>query len=234
MPISVPSIGEKFPQMVVETSHGVKVLPDDYAGKWFILFTHPADFTPVCTTEFVSFALYYDEFKKLNTELIGLSVDQSFSHIKWVEWIESTLKVKLPFPIIADPAGKISQTLGLFHAQSGTKTVRAVFIVDPNGVIRAILYYPLELGRNIKEIVRMVKALQVSDKLGRAMPANWPENEIIGEKVIVPPPATVQEAKERLKQFKCFDWWFCYDEKVDESDVKEVKEIIASKKAVRV
>ncbi|MEM1873794.1 MAG: peroxiredoxin, partial [Acidilobaceae archaeon] len=144
MPISVPSIGEKFPQMVVETTHGVKVLPDDYAGKWFVLFTHPADFTPVCTTEFVSFALHYEEFKKLNTELIGLSVDQTFSHIKWEEWIKNTFNVKLPFPIIADPAGKVSQTLGLLHAQSGTKTVRAVFIVDANGVIRAILYYPLE------------------------------------------------------------------------------------------
>ncbi|MEM0365828.1 MAG: peroxiredoxin [Acidilobaceae archaeon] len=232
MPISIPSIGEKFPHMVVETTHGVKTLPDDYVGKWFILFTHPADFTPVCTTEFVSFALHYDEFKRLNTELIGLSVDQSFSHIKWIEWIERTLKVKIPFPIIADPAGKVSQVLGLLHAQSGTKTVRAVFIVDSNGVIRAILYYPLELGRNINELLRMVKALQVSSKLGRAMPANWPESEIVGKNVIVPPAATVQEAEERLKKFKCFDWWFCYDENVEESDVREARELLTSKKTL--
>lgn len=226
MPLNAPSIGEPFPQLVVETTHGVKRLPDDYAGKWFVLFSHPADFTPVCTTEFVSFALRAEEFKKLNTELIGLSVDQSYSHIKWVEWIESTLKVKIPFPIIADPMGKVSAALGLLHAQSGSKTVRAVFIVDPKGIVRAILYYPLELGRNINEILRIIKAFQVSDSMKRAIPADWPENEIVGEALIVPPASTVAEAEERKKKFKCFDWWFCVDESVKKEDVEEAKQLM--------
>ncbi|MCX8205282.1 MAG: peroxiredoxin [Candidatus Nezhaarchaeota archaeon] len=232
MPISSPSIGEKFPEMLVETTHGPVRLPGDYAGKWFVLFSHPADFTPVCTTEFVAFALRHEEFKRLNVELIGLSVDQSYSHIKWVEWIEKTLKVKIPFPIIADPAGQVSQALGMLHAQSGTRTVRAVFIVDPNGIIRAVLYYPLELGRNINEILRMIKALQVGGAMKRAVPANWPENEVIGSSVIVPPASTVAEAEDRPKKFKCFDWWFCYDEAVKPEDVEEAKKLLYLKKGL--
>ncbi|MEM1898739.1 MAG: peroxiredoxin, partial [Sulfolobales archaeon] len=157
--------------MEVVTNYGKKVLPDDYSGKWFILFSHPADFTPVCTTEFVAFAVRYEDFKKLNTELIGLSVDSNYSHIKWVEWIKEKLGYEIPFPIIADPRGQVAEKLGLLHAQSATATVRAVFIVDPKGVIRAILYYPLELGRNIDEILRMVKGLQVHERNRVAIPA---------------------------------------------------------------
>jgi len=212
MPGMIPLIGEKFPRLEVDTSHGKKVLPDDYQGKWFVLFSHPADFTPVCTTEFYAFASRYEDFKKLNTELIGLSVDSTYSHIKWSEWIKEKLGKEVPFPIIADPVGHVSNKLGLLHAASATHTVRAVFIVDPQGVIRAILYYPAELGRNIDEILRMVKALQVSDKYKVAMPANWPNNELIGERVIVPPASTVQTAAERLKQYTCYDWWFCHKE----------------------
>jgi 1-Cys peroxiredoxin (EC 1.11.1.15) len=166
MPITIPSIGEKFPELNVVTTHGPMKLPDAFKGRWFILFSHPADFTPVCTTEFVSFAKHYDDFKKLNTELIGLSVDSDISHIEWVTWIERELKVKIPFPIIADPLGNVAKALGLIHAESGTATVRAVFIVDDKAVIRAILYYPLELGRNIPEILRMVRSLQLIDKYG--------------------------------------------------------------------
>ncbi|MEM1682952.1 MAG: peroxiredoxin [Ignisphaera sp.] len=209
MPGEIPLIGEQFPKMVVQTTHGVKTLPDDYRGKWLVLFSHPADFTPVCTTEFVAFAKRYNDFAKLNVELLGLSVDSTFSHIKWIEWIKEKLGVEIPFPIIADPRGEVSSKLGMLHAQSATHTVRAVFIVDPNGIIRAILYYPQELGRNIDEILRIILALQVSEKLKGAIPANWPNNEIVGEKIIVPPAKTVQEASERVKQYECLDWWLC-------------------------
>ena len=225
MPLTAPSIGEKFPEMEVMTHKGKVKLPDDFKGKWFVLFSHPADFTPVCTTEFVAFAKRYEDFKALNTELIGLSVDSNYSHIKWVEWIKEKLGVEIPFPIIADPQGNVARKLGMLHAESATHTVRAVFVVDDKGVIRTILYYPLELGRLIDEILRIVKALQISTKYGRAIPANWPNNELIGDKLIVPPPATVAEAEERLKKYSCYDWWFCYEEKPEiKDDVAKVRE----------
>ncbi len=206
----IPLIGEKFPEMVVKTTDGELKLPDHFSGKWFVFFSHPADFTPVCTTEFVAFQKRYDDFRKLNCELIGLSTDQVFSHIKWIEWIKEKLDVEIEFPIIADDLGRVSSKLGLIHPAKGTNTVRAVFIVDPQGIIRAIVYYPQELGRNIDEIVRMVKGLQTSDANGVALPANWPNNELIGNKVIIPPASDRKTAVERPKQFNCFDWWFCY------------------------
>ncbi|MCX8185102.1 MAG: peroxiredoxin [Sulfolobales archaeon] len=212
MPSLIPLIGEKLPEMIVPTTHGIRKLPDDYIGKWLVLFSHPADFTPVCTTEFVAFAKRYEDFKKLNTELLGHSVDSIFSHIKWLEWIEKNLGVKIPFPVVADPGAEVAKKLGLLHAQSATHTVRAVFIVDPNGVIRTILYYPQELGRNIDEILRIIVALQVSEKLKAAVPADWPNNELIGDRVIVPPARTVDEAAERSKHYTCFDWWMCHKE----------------------
>lgn len=206
----IPLIGENFPQIDVQTTQGKIKLPDAYTGKWFILFSHPADFTPVCTTEFVAFQKRYDEFKKLNCELIGLSIDQVFSHIKWIEWIKDNLKIEIQFPVIADDTGRVSAKLGFIHPGKGTNTVRAVFIVDPKGVIRAILYYPQELGRNMDEILRMIKGFQVADKNKVAIPANWPNNELIKDEVIVPPATDVQAAKERTKQYECFDWWFCH------------------------
>ncbi len=205
-----PLIGEKFPELEVITTHGKIKLPDHYRGKWFILFSHPADFTPVCTTEFVAFQKRYDQFKELNTELIGLSIDQVFSHIKWVQWIKENLKVEIKFPVIADDTGQVSGKLGLIHPGKGTNTVRAVFIVDPESTIRAILYYPQELGRNMDEILRMIRGFQVSDKNGVAIPANWPNNELVGDEVIVPPAMTEKDAEERLKKYDCFDWWFCH------------------------
>ena len=211
MPGTIPLIGEPFPEIEVNTTKGLLKLPSAFKGKWFVLFSHPADFTPVCTTEFVAFAKRYEDFKKLNTELIGLSVDSSYSHIKWIDWIKEKLGVDIPFPIIADVSGAVASKLGMIHAKS-VHTVRAVFIVDPDGIIRAIFYYPAELGRNIDEILRAVKALQVADQYKAAMPANWPNNELIGERVIVPPPTTVETAAERLKQYTCFDWWFCHKE----------------------
>lgn len=208
--VRIPLIGEKFPELEVQTTHGPKKLPQNFSGKWFIFFSHPADFTPVCTTEFVAFQKRYDEFKKLNCELIGLSIDQVFSHIKWVEWIRDNLKVDIQFPIIADDTGNVSKKLGLIHPGKGTNTVRAVFIVDPDGVIRAILYYPQELGRNMDEFLRMIKGFQVSDENGVAIPANWPNNEIIGDEVIIPPASDEKTAKERMKEYDCFDWWLCH------------------------
>ena len=205
----IPLIGEKFPEMTVRTTHGERNLPGDYKGKWFILFSHPADFTPVCTTEFIAFQKRYDEFKKLNTELIGLSVDQVFSHIKWLDWIKEKMDIEIQFPVIADN-GKISERLGFIHPDAGPNTVRAVFFVDPKGTVRAILYYPAELGRNFDEILRMIKAFQVADAKGVAMPANWPENEILGDRVIIPPATDVETAKQRLKDHECYDWWLCH------------------------
>jgi peroxiredoxin (alkyl hydroperoxide reductase subunit C) len=205
----MPLIGDKFPEMQVQTTHGMKKLPDEFKGKWFILFSHPADFTPVCTTEFFAFQKRYNEFKKLNTELIGLSVDQVFSHIKWEEWIKDNLKLEIKFPIIAD-TGKVANTLGLIHPNKGSSTVRAVFMVDPKGIIRAILYYPQELGRNMDEFLRMIKGFQVADKNKVAIPANWPKNELIKDRVIIPPATDVATAKKRPKEYECYDWWLCH------------------------
>ena len=207
--MKMPLIGDKFPKLEVQTTQGMKKLPDAFKGKWFILFSHPADFTPVCTTEFYAFQKRYNEFKKLNTELIGLSVDQVFSHIKWEEWIKDNLKLEIKFPIIAD-TGKVANTLGLIHPGKGSSTVRAVFMVDPKGIIRAILYYPQELGRNMDEFLRMIKGFQTSDKNGVAIPANWPKNELVKDRVIIPPATDVTTAKKRLKEHKCYDWWFCH------------------------
>jgi peroxiredoxin (alkyl hydroperoxide reductase subunit C) len=211
---NMPLLGDEFPAMKVQTTHGVMELPKAMAGKWFVLFSHPADFTPVCTTEFVAFQQRYDKFKALNCELIGLSVDQVFAHIKWEEWIKEKLGVEIQFPIIAD-TGAVAGTLGLIHPGKGTNTVRAVFVVDDKAKIRIILYYPQELGRNMDEILRVVEAMQIADKNKVAMPANWPNNELVKDHVIIPPATDVNTAKERLEKAKageieCYDWWLCH------------------------
>ncbi|PLW79339.1 peroxiredoxin [Candidatus Woesearchaeota archaeon] len=206
---SMPLIGDAFPEVKVQTTHGMKNLPGDYKGKWMVLFSHPADFTPVCTTEFVGFAKKDAEFKKLNAELIGLSMDQVFSHIKWEEWIKEKLDVEIPFPIIADH-GNVAKKLGMIHPGKGSNTVRAVFVVDPEGKTRFIMYYPQELGRSVDEILRAVKAMQISDANKVAMPENWPNNGLIGDKVIIPPATDVDTAKKRPSEYDCYDWWFCY------------------------
>lgn len=211
----LPGLGEKFPQMTVKTTRGVKNLPDDYAGRWFVLFSHPGDFTPVCTTEFVAFQQRVEKFKEMNCELIGHSIDQVFAHIKWEEWIKEKLDTAITFPIIADSMGEVAQRLGMIHPGKGSNSVRAVFIIDAEGIIRIMLYYPQEIGRNMDEILRAVKALQTSDANGVATPANWPNNELFGERVIVPPATDVETAESRLKQaeageFECLDWWLCH------------------------
>ncbi|WP_029896084.1 peroxiredoxin [Desulfohalovibrio reitneri] len=203
-------IGEGFPEMEVVTTHGRMKLPQDFKGKWFVLFSHPADFTPVCTTEFVAFQKRIDEFKKLNCEIIGLSIDQVFSHIKWTEWIEEKLGVEITFPIIADDMGRVAERLGMVHPGKGTNTVRAVFIVDDKGAVRIIFYYPQELGRNIDEILRAVEGMQTSDNNGVAIPAGWPNNELIQDRVIVPPAQDVETAKKRSQEYECYDWWLCH------------------------
>ena len=209
----MPLLGERFPEVKVQTTHGQMTLPNDYEGKWFVLFSHPADFTPVCTTEFVAFAKKADEFKKMGVELIGLSVDQVFSHIKWVGWINKKLNIEIPFPVIADSAEGVSKALGMIHpGKSSSNTVRAVFVVDPKGNLRLMIYYPQEIGRNVDEVIRAVKALQTSDKFGVATPENWPNNDLIGDHVIVPPATNVEEADKRKGQDGCFDWWFCHKE----------------------
>jgi len=210
----MPLLGDDFPKMEVQTTHGLKSLPGDYTGKWFVLFSHPADFTPVCTTEFVAFQQRYDKFRALNTELIGLSVDQVFAHIKWEEWIKENLNVEIQFPIIAD-TGKVADQLGLIHPGKGTNTVRAVFIVDDKGKVRIIFYYPQELGRNMDEILRAVEGMQTADKNGVAIPANWPNNELLKDRVIIPPANTTEMVKDRLAKAKageheCYDWWLCH------------------------
>ncbi len=191
------------------TTQGPMNLPGDLKGNWFVLFSHPADFTPVCTTEFVAFQKRYDQFKALGCKLVGMSIDQVFSHIKWIEWIKSELKVDIEFPVIA-ANDAIALKLGMLHPGKGTNTVRAVFVVDPEGIVRLIMYYPQEAGRNIDEVVRAVKALQVSDANKVAMPAGWPNNELIKDKVIVPPPVDIAVIEKRRKEYESFDWWFCY------------------------
>lgn len=213
---SLPLLGDPAPHFEAKTTHGTVNFPEDYAGKWVILFSHPADFTPVCTTEFIAFQKRIKEFKELNTELIGLSIDQVFSHIKWVEWIKEKTGVEIEFPIIADH-GDIGFLYGMIHPSKSSSTVRAVFLVDPEGKIRTIIYYPPELGRNFDELIRMVKAIQISDKKGVAMPADWPNNTSLGlkDRVIIPPASDVKTAEERLEkakagEFECLDWWLCH------------------------
>lgn len=202
-------LGDTFPEFSAATTHGPMNFPQDLKGQWFVLFSHPADFTPVCTTEFVAFQKRIKAFEDMGVKLIGMSVDQVFSHIKWVEWIEEKLDVEITFPIVA-ANDAIADKLGMLHPGKGANTVRAVFVVDPESRVRLMLYYPQEIGRNMDEIVRAVKALIQSDKDGVAIPAGWPENELIGDKVIIPPAQDQAEAKKRPGQYDCYDWWFCY------------------------
>ena len=204
--IRFPRVGEVAPSFEAVTTHGTLRL-EDFKGSWLVLFSHPADFTPVCTTEFIAFSQAYPEFQKRGVELLGLSVDSVSSHIAWARNIQEKTGVKVPFPIIADLSKEVSIKYGMIHpGESKTETIRCVFIIDPNQVIRAILYYPLTTGRNISEILRIIDALQTTDKHGVATPANWQP----GEKVIVPAPTTLEEAEERLKEeYECVDWYLC-------------------------
>ena len=207
---TLPTLGQALPEFTATTTRGTLTLPADSAGKWLVLFSHPADFTPVCTTEFCSFQKRIKAFEELNTMLVGLSIDQVFSHIKWLEWMQEKLNYTIEFPVIADDRGEIAAKLGMVHPGKGSNTVRAVFIVDPKGIVRLIMYYPQEVGRNMEEILRALKALQVSDANCCAIPANWPKNGLIGSNVIVPPPADVESARQRKQNYEGYDWWFCH------------------------
>ena len=204
--VTVPLLGQPAPAFEAQTTHGMLKL-EDYKGGWLILFSHPADFTPVCTTEFIAFSQIYPELQKRGVELLGLSVDSITSHIAWARNIEEKVGVKIPFPIIADLNKEVATTYGMLHpGQSKTETVRCVFIIDPNQILRTILYYPLTTGRNMDEILRIIDCLQATDENHIATPANWRP----GEPVIVPPPLTQEGAEERVKAgYDCVDWYLC-------------------------
>lgn len=202
----MPRLGEKAPEFEAVTTQG-KLKLSDFQGSWLILFSHPADFTPVCTTEFIGFAEIYNELQKRDVQLLGLSVDSVSSHIAWIRNIEEKFGIKIPFPVIADLDKKVSQLYGMIMpGESKTETTRCVFVIDSDGTLRAMIYYPLTTGRNMDEILRLVDALQTTDKHHVATPANWRP----GEDVIVPPPSTQEAAEERLKKgYECKDWYFC-------------------------
>jgi peroxiredoxin (alkyl hydroperoxide reductase subunit C) len=214
----MPLIGEKAPTFEAVTTQGVINFPKDYEGKWVIFFSHPADFTPVCTTEFMAFASMQEEFESLNAELLGLSIDSLFSHIAWLRTIKEKIEYKgmknleIKFPVIEDLTMEVSKAFGMLQpAASTTQAVRAVFIMDPEGIVRAILYYPMANGRNMEEIKRLLIAMQHSDEHGVATPANWE----LGEDVIIPPPGTCGLAEERVASqedegYYCLDWFLCF------------------------
>lgn len=209
---TMPLIGDPAPEFRAMTTMGKVEFPKDYKGSWVILFSHPADFTPVCTTEFIAFARMADEFEAMNTKLIGLSIDSLHSHLAWAKSIENIDlggkgKVKLPFPIIVDSSMNVANKYGMLQTVASTQTIRAVFIIDPEGMIRTILYYPMSTGRNMDEIKRIVQALQVHDKAGVSTPADWRP----GDKVVVGAPLTMAETDERLNSeddsIEVLDWY---------------------------
>ncbi len=192
----MPRIGDQAPDFKAMTTTGMMQFSEYIKGSWTILFSHPADFTPVCTTEMSGFAVLEDEFKKMNTKLVGLSIDSIHSHVAWVNNVKEKTGVFMKFPIIADIDMKVSKLYGMLQpGESETAAVRAVFFIDPNGKIRLIMYYPLNVGRNMDEIIRALQALQTADEHKVALPLNWKP----GEKAIVPPPKTIDELEERLK-----------------------------------
>lgn len=202
---SLPRINEPAPDFEAKTTHGTLKL-SDLKGQWVVLFSHPADFTPVCSTEFVEFARHSDEFKQRNVQLVGLSVDSVPAHIAWIRNLQEHFKVNIDFPVIADLDTKVAQKYGLIHpGASETATVRAVFVIDDKGIIRALIYYPMSLGRNIEEVLRVVDALQTADQNACATPANWKP----GEPVVVPPPQTLADAEKRMQSdYEVTDWYF--------------------------
>lgn len=212
----MPLIGDKAPAFKAVTTQGLINFPEDYKGKWVILFSHPADFTPVCTTEFMTFASMIDEFKALNTELIGLSVDSLYAHIAWLRKIQELKwngleNINVTFPLIEDIKMEVAKKYGMIQeGQSSTQAVRAVFVIDPSATIRTILYYPLSTGRNFDEIKRIILALQKADKDSCATPANWRP----GDDVIVPTAGSCGVAKERMESkddnLYCLDWFMCF------------------------
>ncbi len=213
---AMPRIGDAAPAFTAVTTQGMINFPADYEGKWVILFSHPADFTPVCTSEFMTFATMQDEFLAYNTELVGLSVDGLYSHIAWLRTIKEKIRfrdmenVEVTFPLIEDITMNVARKYGMIMpGEATTKAVRAVFFIDPKGIIRTIIYYPLSVGRNFDELLRVVKALQTADAFEVALPADWRP----GERVIVPTAGSCGVAKDRMEGavegIECEDWFFC-------------------------
>jgi peroxiredoxin (alkyl hydroperoxide reductase subunit C) len=203
---SLPQINAPAPDFEAKTTHGIKKLAD-YKGRWLVLFSHPADFTPVCTTEFIAFAKHHPEFQALNCDLLGLSIDSYYSHVAWVRNIKEKFGVEIPFPIIEDLSMNVANDYGMIHpGAADTSAVRATFIIDDKGILRAMVYYPMTNGRSIPEFLRLVTALQTSDKNKVATPAGWQP----GDKVIVPTPQDVDAAEKRMSEgYECTDWYFC-------------------------
>jgi peroxiredoxin (alkyl hydroperoxide reductase subunit C) len=223
--VSMPRIGDKAPSFKAVTTQGEIVFPEQYAGSWVILFSHPADFTPVCTSEFMTFATMEDKFSELNCKLVGLSVDGLYSHIAWLRTIKDKIdykgmkNVEVKFPLIEDITMEVAKMYGMMQpGESSTKAVRAVFYIDPKGVIRTIIYYPLSMGRNFDELLRVLQALQTADAFGVATPADWRP----GDDVIVPTAGSCGVAKERMdgkeQGITCHDWFFC-TRKIDKEKV---------------
>jgi peroxiredoxin (alkyl hydroperoxide reductase subunit C) len=213
--IPMPRIGDKAPEFQAVTTQGPINFPADYKGSWVILFSHPADFTPVCTSEFMTFASQEEKFAKANCKLVGLSVDGLYSHIAWLRTIKEKIEykgmkdVEVKFPLIEDITMDVAKKYGMIQpGESNTKAVRAVFFIDPKGIIRAIIYYPLSLGRNFDELYRALIAMQTADAFSVATPADWQP----GDDVIVPTAGSCGVAKERMEskdEMKCYDWFFC-------------------------
>ena len=222
--VSMPRIGDKAPEFKAVTTQGEINFPSDYSGEWVILFSHPADFTPVCTSEFMTFAHLEQKFKKANCNLVGLSIDGLYSHIAWLRNIKEKIEFKgmknieVKFPLIEDITMNVAKKYGMIQpGESETQAVRAVFFIDPKGTIRAIIYYPLSLGRNFDEIYRALVAMQTSDKFGVATPADWNP----GDDVIVSPAGSCGVAEERMThdgELDCEDWFFC-TKKLDKDEV---------------
>jgi peroxiredoxin (alkyl hydroperoxide reductase subunit C) len=206
-PSALPRLNEPAPPFEAVTTQGTIKL-SDYEGSWLILFSHPADFTPVCTTEFAAFAEIATQLRERNVELLGLSIDSVFSHLAWMRSIRASLGVTVPFPVIADLDRAVATAYGMIMpGESNTETSRCVFFIDPKSVVRAMIYYPLSLGRNMKEILRVVDALQTADANQVATPANWEP----GQKVIVPAPRTMEDLEKRVDSgLECAEWYLCY------------------------
>jgi len=228
--VSMPRIGDPAPEFKAVTTQGPIDFPADYEGRWVILFSHPADFTPVCTSEFITFASLENEFRTFNCELVGLSVDGLYSHIAWLRTIKEKIEykgmknVEVNFPLIEDITMEVAKKYGMIQpGESNTKAVRAVFFIDPKGIIRAIIYYPLSLGRNFDELKRVIMALQAADAFGVATPADWRP----GDAVIVPPAGSCGVAKDRMETkqegVKCYDWFFCTKELAEDKVMDAIK-----------
>ena len=211
---TMPRIGDPAPEFTAQTTQGMINFPVDFKGKWVILFSHPADFTPVCTSEFMTFGSMQEEFDALNCQLVGLSIDGLPSHIAWLRTIKDRINwnnkknIDVQFPLIDDITMNVANKYGMIQpGESETKAVRAVFFIDPKGIIRTIIYYPLALGRNFDEIKRVLIGLQTVDNFGVALPADWRP----GNEVIVPAPSTMKDVEKRVeeKDMKCYDWFFC-------------------------